>query len=328
MAVAKPFDYSKWDRIEDSDDEEKHHPNLDQGLNRRVIRITRDRKEEEIDEKQKELVEAGKLREAEKLEKKRPLHLGNLGKVTEDRTIIKSFDGSTVDRNRRDDDFCVDEYSDFKHKNKKLLDAFTEASWEQSREMLMVEGAILMDGYANNYYMLTTLEEEMKGNKERVAKLGRQGQIISQIHQLAEPMKRPARDLIPRFFEKFERPESRAAFQEGVDHFLRQIAKRAEQKKEEEKLAEEEEARKAAELENAQPVSLVEAMYQMSEEERKGPGGLDPVEVFESLPEKLQECFRSGDIEMLKQAAQEMPSTEFENHFQRCIDSGLWTSGA
>mmetsp|Transcript_17711 Transcript_17711/g.41173 ORF Transcript_17711/g.41173 Transcript_17711/m.41173 type:complete len:326 (+) Transcript_17711:93-1070(+) len=325
--MAKPFDYSKWDRLELSDDEDTFHPNLDKGLNIRVNRITRDRKEEEIDTKKKELLEAGKSREADKLEKKRPLHLGNVCRVSEDRTIIKSVDGSTVDRTRRDEEFSVDEYTEFKMKNKKLLDAFTEASWEQSREMLMVEGAILMDDYTNNYFMLTTLEEEMKGNRERVEKLGRQGQILSQIHQLAEPMKRPPRDLIPRFFEKFERPESRAAFQEGVDHFLKQIAKRAVQKKEEEQAAAEEEARKAAELENAQPVSLVEAMYQMSVEERMGPGGLDPVEVFESLPEKLQECFKSGDVELLKQTAQEMPTAEFEHHFQRCIDSGLWTSG-
>mmetsp|Transcript_5444 Transcript_5444/g.9481 ORF Transcript_5444/g.9481 Transcript_5444/m.9481 type:complete len:327 (-) Transcript_5444:124-1104(-) len=326
--MAKPFDYSKWDRLELSDDEDTFHPNLDKGLNIRVNRITRDRKEEEIDTKKKELMEAGKDREADKLEKKRPLHLGNVCRVSEDRTIIKSVDGSTVDRTRRDEEFSVDEYTEFKMKNQKLLDAFTNATWEQSREMLMIEGATLMDDYANNYFMLTTLEEEMKGNKERVEKLGRQGQIISQIHQLAEPMKRPARDLIPRFFEKFERPESRAAFQEGVDHFLRQIAKRAEQKKEEEKAQAEEEARKQAELENAQPVSLVEAMYQMSLEERMGPGGLDPVEVFESLPEKLQQCFKSGDVELLKQTAQEMPSAEFEQHFQRCIDSGLWTSGS
>lgn len=32
------------------------------------------------------------------------------------------------------------------------------------------------------------------------------------------------------------------------------------------------------------------AMYSMSVEERMGPGGLDPVEVFESLPAELQEC--------------------------------------
>merc|ERR1719277_1005843 len=110
---------------------------------------------------------------------------------------------------------------------------------------------------------------------------------------------------------------------------MKQIINRAIQKKKEE----EEEDRQAAEAaaaqpqEEAEPVPLVEAMYQMSEEERKGPGGLDPVEVFESLPEALQNCFKSGDVEMLKKVANEMPREDFDRHFERCVGAGLWSSG-
>lgn len=39
---------------------------------------------------------------------------------------------------------------------------------------------------------------------------------------------------------------------------------------------------------------------ELSREERLGPGGLDPVEVFESLPPDLQKCFETEDIPMLK----------------------------
>jgi len=46
-------------------------------------------------------------------------------------------------------------------------------------------------------------------------------------------MKRPPRDLVPRCFEKFERDESKAAFQEGVDHFQKNLKKRAVDKKKE-----------------------------------------------------------------------------------------------
>merc|ERR1712078_947347 len=56
-----------------------------------------------------------------------------------------------------------------------------------------------------------------------------------------------------------------------------------------------------------------------------GPGGLDPVEVFESLPEELQECFRSSDVERLKQVSKTM--VDFDKHFKRCVDAGLWQSG-
>lgn len=331
--MSKPFDYSKWDRLEISDDEDTYHPNLDTGLNIRVNRITRDRKEEEIDTEKSKLVAEGKKEAADKLESKRPLHVNNICRVAEERTIIHSQDGSRKDKLKKgEESFSVDEFTMFKTDNQKILQEFTNADWEKSREMLMRVGDVLMSEYANSYFMLTALEEEMKGNHAAMAKLCRQGQIISQIHQLAEPMKRPPRDLVPRFFEKFERDESKAAFQEGVDHFMKHLKNRAiEKKKEQEAEAAEAEAAaaQAAEAggEDLQPVPLVEAMYTMSKEERTPPGGLDPVEVFESLPQEMQQCFKSGDIEMLKKVAQSMPPEEFENHFDRCIKAGLWSKG-
>lgn len=326
--MAKGFDYSKWDRLEISDDEDTFHPNLDNGLNTRVNRITRDRKEEEIDTEKAEAEKQGDKAKADKLESKRPLHVGNICHVTDERTIIQSGDGSRKDTTKKGEQFSVDEYSVFKTENQKLLDRFTNADWEESEILLKDQGNILMSEYANSYYMLTALDEEMKGNRKQMDKLVRQGQIVSQIHQLAEPMKRPPRDLVPRFFEKFVSEQSKAAFQEGVDHFQKQLIKRAVDKKKEQEeearqLAEEEAA--AAQQEELQPVSLVEAMYTMKPEERMGPGGLDPVEVFESLPESMQACFRSGDVEMLKKAASDMPPEEFSKHFKRCVDAGLWS---
>lgn len=324
------FDYSKWDRLELSDDEDTFHPNLDKNLNVRVNRITRDRKEEEIDAEVKAAEEKGDREKAEKVEQKRPLHVGNVCKIAEERTIV-NFSSGRADRTVKDgEEFSVDSYMVFKEDNKKLLDEFTNADWEKSHQMLAAKGDVLLDDCANNYFMLTALEEQMKGNTDTVNKLGRQGQIISQIHQLAKPMHRPPRDLVHRFFDKFDNGEAQRAFQEGVDHFLGHIVNRAEAKKKEEAAEAAQQAAAAAEQEAAQEeqqaVPLVEAMYTMSEEERKGPGGLDPVEVFESLPVALQECFKSGDVEELKKVAQSMDPPVFENHFQRCIDAGLWRS--
>jgi cell division cycle protein 37 len=323
------FDYSKWDRLELSDDEETHHPNLDRNLNIRVNRVTRDRKEEEIDTKKKELSEKGQLtpEAEEKLESKRPLHMDNMCTVVEERTIIQRSNG-TMDRIKKGEEkFEIDDYSTFIETHKALLDKFTNADWEESHDMLDKHGGILLDQNANTYYMLKTLDAEMAGNKALVKKLGCQGQIISQIFQLAAPMRRHPRDLVHRFFDKFEDGGARHAFQEGVDHFLAKIADRAVEKKKEQ----EEEARKEAEeqeiREKGEAVPLIEAMYDMSPEDRKGPGGLDPVEVFESLPEALQNCFKSGDVEMLKAYAASMDQEVFQAQFQRCIDSGLWQTG-
>jgi cell division cycle protein 37 len=296
------FDYSKWDRLELSDDEDTFHPNLDKNLNIRVNRITRDRKEEEVDDEKAKLEAAGDHDKASKVEMKRPLHIGNVCKVTEERTIIHSQDGTKSDRMKKDgEEFQIDEYFEFKREHKDLLEAFTEADWERSREILHKRGDVLLDDCSNTYFMLQALDAQMKGDTALVKKLGRQGQIISQIHQLAKPMNRPPRDLVHRFFDKFEETAGQAAFQEGVDHFLGHIERRAIAKKkeeEEEALAAEEPG--AQEEQQGEPVNLVEAMYEMKPEERKGPGGLDPIEVFESLPQELQECFRTGDIPRLK----------------------------
>lgn len=55
-----------------------------------------------------------------------------------------------------------------------------------------------------------------------------------------------------------------------------------------------------------------------------GPGGLDPSEVFQSLPESMQKCFEEKDIGMLQKIIQELPDEEARYHMKRCIDSGLW----
>lgn len=319
------FDYSKWDRLELSDDEDTFHPNLDKGLNVRVNRITRDRKETEIDDEQVKLREAGQDDKAERMEMKRPLHVNNICHVAEERTIIHSADGSKKDTTKKGESFSVDEFTMFKQDNEALLLAFEKADWETSRNMLLSQGHILMQEYSNSYFMLTALDAEMKGDRKRMLRLCQQGQMISQIFQIAEPMKRPARDLVPRFFERFEQDASKAAFQEGVDHFAKQLIQRAIVKKQEEAEAATEE-QVPEEEEETRKVSLVEAMYEMSKEERMGPGGLDPVEVFESIPEALQECFKTGDVETLKKVASEMDPVEFDGHFKRCIDAGLWSS--
>lgn len=71
---------------------------------------------------------------------------------------------------------------------------------------------------------------------------------------------------------------------------------------------------------------------QEAEEEEKrnrlGPGGLDPVEVFESLPNDLKQCFESQDIALLQETISKMSEEDARYHMKRCIDSGLWVPEA
>ena len=42
------------------------------------------------------------------------------------------------------------------------------------------------------------------------------------------------------------------------------------------------------------------------------------LQVFDSLPESLQDCFQSGDVQQLIQTAQSMKPEDFQYHFDRC----------
>lgn len=102
-----------------------------------------------------------------------------------------------------------------------------------------------------------------------------------------------------------------------------------------------------------------EALKEAEEEERKarlGPGGLDPLEVFESLPvvnkneshnikinilhsfllfsflrslfQSLKKCFEAQNIPLLQETIAEMSEEEATYHMKRCVDSGLWVPDA
>ena len=59
-----------------------------------------------------------------------------------------------------------------------------------------------------------------------------------------------------------------------------------------------------------------------------GPGGLDPSEVLNSLPPRMQQAFVSRDVDELRQVLREMPVEDAQKYMQQCIDSGLWVDNA
>ena len=61
----------------------------------------------------------------------------------------------------------------------------------------------------------------------------------------------------------------------------------------------------------------------MEREEMLGPGGLDPVEVMEQLPEEIQQCFRDGNMGQLKKVLSEMTRAEAVKYSNMMTDSGL-----
>jgi cell division cycle protein 37 len=132
--------------------------------------------------------------------------------------------------------------------------------------------------------------------------------VMQFILELSKTLKCDPRACVDPFFTKMQmvNKEYKEGFYEELNSFKDRIRKRAQEK-------------------------IDAAMKEVEEEERQarlGPGGLDPVEVFESLPEELQQCFESQNIELLQETLLKMSREDAEYHMNRCVKSGLWVPDA
>lgn len=206
-------------------------------------------------------------------------------------------------------------YHEFTQKYADVVEEFMSIeSLDKSRDFLLNKGDILLQENASNYLLLASLEDEMNGLHQKMRLVARQSQIISNIAELAKSLKTHPGNVIHPFFQRMQNKELYDGFIEAVDQFIKRVEVRAVQKRKE---MDEERAQEADE-----PVDIAE----IPREERLGPGGLDPMEVFETLPEAMQEAFESREKEKLEAALQAMSPDEASYHLQRCIDCGLWNS--
>ncbi len=205
-------------------------------------------------------------------------------------------------------------YHEFTVKYADLVEEFMAiSSLDQSRDFLIQHGTILLQENASNYLLLASLEDEMNGFRDKMRLTARQSQIITNITELAKNMRTHPGNVIIPFFKRIEEKEHFDGFMSGLEQFIQNLIKRAVVKKRE---MDEERAREEG-------VNL----HDIPQEERLGPGGLDPIEVFESLPTSLQDAFESRDTEQLKNALMAMDPEEAEMHMKRCVDAGLWNEG-
>jgi len=210
-------------------------------------------------------------------------------------------------------------YHEFTEKYASTCEEFmTLLSLEQSKQYLLQHGDVLLQENASNYLLLASLEDEMNGYRDKMKLTARQSQVISNIAELAKTLKSHPGNVIVPFFSRLEQKVHFDGFMVGVNDFVANLIKRSVVKKKE---MDEERDREAQE--SGDPVELDSIPL----EERLGPGGLDPVEVFESLPISLQQAFESRDTDRLKNVLKEMSLDEAEHCMKRCVDSGLWNEG-
>uniref|UniRef100_A0A6B2EC25 Hsp90 co-chaperone Cdc37 n=1 Tax=Phlebotomus kandelakii TaxID=1109342 RepID=A0A6B2EC25_9DIPT len=342
-------DYSKWKDIEISDDEDDIHPNIDTpSLFRwrhqaRVERMEEAQKEKEAFEAKKRETEK-KLKELQtklttapediqddelkkQLEKtereKKELQQREQEMVKKERqtpwnvdTISKPGFAKTVINTKpsrpKDEDLTEEEreqrMKEFVKENEKVLKKFGMLrKYDDSKHFLAEHSGLVCENTAN-YLVIWCINLEMEEKRELMAHVAHQCICMQYILELSKQLDVDPRACVSMFFSRIQVAdlEYKRQFEDEVESFKERIRKRAAEK-------------------------IAAAAAEVEEEERQarlGPGGLDPEEVINSLPEELQKCFESRDVKLLQDTIAKMEPEEAKYHMKRCIDSGLWVPDA
>ncbi|XP_045472535.1 hsp90 co-chaperone Cdc37 [Harmonia axyridis] len=344
-------DYSRWKNIEISDDEDETHPNIDTpSLFRwrhqaRVERMAERQKEieeferkkkenaeklnstkadlkkaeetnaetvEKLRKKMKELeVEADQIKKKEeeikKLEKNTPWNVDTISKPGFAKTVINKRPERPNEENLTDEEREARMRKFIKENEKDLKHFGMLRKYDDSRIFLKAHNHLVCENTAN-YLVIWCINLEMEEKHELMNHVAHQTICMQYILELAKQLDTDPRACVDAFFTKIQvaEKEYKASFDDELRQFKERIQKRAAEK-------------------------LEQAIKEAEEEERQkrlGPGGLDPVEVFDSLPDDLKKCFETQDIAMLHEVIANMDEEESRYHMKRCVDSGLWVPDA
>lgn len=227
-------------------------------------------------------------------------------------------------------------YHEFTEKHADKVEEFMALpDLESSKQFLLQHAQVLLQENASNYLLLASLEDEMNGHTEKMKRTALQSQIISNIAELAKTLKTHPGNVIVPFFTRMQQREHLEEFLSGVKVFQEKIIKRAVVKRQEidaQRLREEQEEEAAAAAATTKSATTATSggveLADIPREERLGPGGLDPLEVIETLPESMVKAFESRNVDNLKQALLALPPDEAEYQMNRCIAAGLWVANA
>lgn len=340
-------DYSRWKDIEISDDEDETHPNIDTpSLFRWRHQARVERMEEQ--EKKKAMVENKKKSIAQKLQESKVKlqqqdgNLDELKKCIEELekeqermrqeeeelrkkekmapwnvdTISKPGFAKTVINksaiNKKTDELSEEQKElnlrDFIKKYEKQLKQYGMMQKYDDSQKYLQENHYLVCEDTANYLVIWCIELEMQEKHDLMAHVAHQCICMQYILDISKQLDVDPRACVASFFQRIQEAEAeyKKQFLSEIEAFKERIRKRAQEKLQ----------------------KLIEEQEEEERQARLGPGGLDPVEVFESLPEELQKCFEVRDIGMLQEAMSKLPPEEARRHLQRCVDSGLWVPDA
>ncbi|XP_061555654.1 hsp90 co-chaperone Cdc37-like [Phycodurus eques] len=342
------IDYSVWDHIEVSDDEDDIHPNIDtpslfrwrhqarvermeefqqktQDLNKGLAECRR--KVSEVQKKIQELslsaaddnkADLSKVQAEEKKlkkeqrdlerkledhcreEKKMPWNVDTLSKEGFSKSVVNvkpEVEEESEENKEKKHKTFVEKYE------KQIKHFGMLGRWGDSQKFLSDNPHLVCEETAN-YLVIMCIDLEVEEKHALMEQVAHQTIIMQFILELAKSLKVDPRGCFRQFFTKIKTSDQQYqdAFNDELESFKERVRGRAK-------------------------IRIEKAMKEYEEEERQkrsGPGGLDPVDVYETLPEEMQKCFDDKDIQMLQDVISKMDPTDAKLHMKRCIDAGLW----
>lgn len=356
--TSRTIDYSVWDHIEVSDDEDETHPNIDtpslfrwrhqarvekqvafeekgEELERNMAECKR--RLEEVQYRVKELEEEGKkegeeeeerktalskaqaeekkyrkdqrlwekkMEEHRREEKKMPWNVDTLSKEGFSKSMLNIKPEATEETEEQKEE----KHQTFVDKHKKEIKHFGMLRrWEDSQKYLSDHPYLVCEETAN-FLVIMCIDLEVEEKHGLMDQVAHQTIVMQFILELAKSLKIDPRGCFREFFQKIKTADQpyQEAFTDELESFKERVRGRAK-------------------------IRIQKAMEEYEEEDRQnrlGPGGLDPVEVYDTLPEEMKKCFDDKDISMLQEAISKMDPMEAKGHMKRCIDSGLWVPNA
>lgn len=352
-----PIDYSKWKTIEVSDDEDDTHPNIDtpslfrwrhQARLERMAEFEQAKKDvaeekekvksrtQEIEDKINDLVlsekeriklelELKEIRDQEEEYKKKemeltdrerlqPWNVDTIGHTTWNNSRINKVTEKSAEKQKpkENEDEIHDKMRMYFETNEKLLNEFSTLEGFDALEKYLIEFPHLASDFAANWLTIEALNLAIDEKYQKMARVSENCITLQFLLELSKSLNALATNtnVISSFFKKIRQadPSYMKLYQDELCSFMERLKKRGKDKRDD---------------------ALRE--YEAEEKEKRvkeSPGGLDPQEVFETLPLEMQEAFRTQNIPKMYEAARTMDIEVFQYHLQRCIDSGLWIPDA
>nr|XP_046197789.1 hsp90 co-chaperone Cdc37-like [Oncorhynchus gorbuscha] len=245
-----------------------------------------------------------KMEEHRREEKKMPWNVDTLSKEGFSKSILNIKPEVTEETEEQKEE----KHQTFVDKHKKEIKHFGMLRrWEDSQKYLSDHPYLVCEETAN-FLVIMCIDLEVDEKHGLMDQVAHQTIVMQFILELAKSLKIDPRGCFREFFQKIKTADQpyQEAFTDELESFKERVRGRAK-------------------------IRIQKAMEEYEEEERQnrlGPGGLDPVEVYDTLPEEMKKCFDDKDISMLQEAISKMDPMEAKGHMKRCIDSGLWVPNA